>query len=1223
MEDKKMTDINNAPKVASVGSPSSNYEVTLDLNELGREQPLVGAMLALQNKMGDSTELAIGTVTEVTTRNRWHEDPNMRGTLIDGNIEGISGDSGDTRMATIRLQAAWRKDNDGNEWKPSGPSLRMSPATGNPVRLVDDGVIHELTEHTPDLHYMGHLGGTENVRLPLSMPDFATSSGAYHMGIYGQSGSGKAVSLETPIPTPHGWTTMGKIKDGDQIFDEKGNVCNVVKAHEVLFGRDCYEITFSDGTKIIADGEHLWQTETDYSRARQSLERNDYRKLNPLLPKEKTDELFQLAEACKPGDVITMGALEKLTGLTHGSSIMINAIKSVGVAGQVIPVIEFVYSDEEYTRSRRINAWPAQATFEALADIYEERKDLKVLTLAKKASREYSNETYLSMPQIARILNKPARNSALMRTLKNLNVISEVKDIETKVSPKPQSVFKNGTPVTTYPKKAILKYIANHCTNLRGDQRHKWIEPEVGIRTTKEILDTLYSPNARESLNHSVKVASALELPEAELPINPYLLGVWLGDGYSDTGAFCGEYKQIADILESYGFNLSVRQDIRKDNPNYGIWRIEGFTTLLREQGLIKEQGKPSRKQIPAEYLRASIEQRKELLAGLLDTDGTVSPNGTVHFDNTNKTLAYQTLEIARSLGYRATITSKIAKLNGEDKGTVYRVAWTTTNPVFKLTRKLEKLKERTLNFNVEKNNRRYIVNVEKVDSVPVRCITVDSESRLYLVSEAMIPTHNTQQVAYLLAGQMRHENQGFIIVDPQGQWAAEEGMAFSVQGFAAELGRRVSVRRISEHLRLTKDANLFCSLLGKTRFLQEFTKMSAETQELVLDEITKIVKDTDNWEDETSEELLKNTLLTLVNPNAKYISRIYADETRQERLREAIHDILEDSKRLKEVMRLFAPIHNLFQATNPLGGTRHSLWAEISAVFDRPANTPAPFLILDMSSKPAPGMNDEAAMAVADAYEVLENDAVKAAILRNIFSTLKKASEEQFRNGRNLNTMVALDEAWRYAPNPNGTEDKEIAELSRELAGYARDTRKFGIGWLYISQSTRSVNLNIWDQMSVRVFGFGLSGQDLEKMSEIVDDRNSLRLYRTFGNPRSTGRYPFLLTGPVSPLSANATPVVLQVYTDFQDFREDNHNWISASRAKQGLQIVSGNPVAPKHSAAKPLPRIDRKAAANPVKAIVETNKAVKSNLASSGIKNVDGYGDPLTSMGEEELPF
>lgn len=668
-----MSDTQNSPRVASVGSPSSNYEVTLDLNNTGRDTPLVGAMLSLTNPMGDGEELAIGTVTEVTTRNRWHEDPTFRGAAnLDGSIEGFSGDDGDTRTATIRLQAAWRRPDSSAPWSASGPSLRMSPATGQAVRLVEDGVIAELTAGETDLHYMGHLGGTDRVRLPLSLPDFAGPAGAWHAGVYGQSGSGKS------------------------------------------------------------------------------------------------------------------------------------------------------------------------------------------------------------------------------------------------------------------------------------------------------------------------------------------------------------------------------------------------------------------------------------------------------------------------------------------------------------------------------------------------------------------------QATAYLLANQMRHHNLGVIIVDPQGQWASEEGMAFSVQGFADELGRPVNVRRISEHLRLTKDAGLLCNLLGKTRFLAEVTKMSPETQELVLDEMTKVIRDIDDWENAESQSLMVEIFSTLVDPAARYISRIYADETRQDRLRDAINDILGNHKRLGEVLRLFAPIHNLFQATNPVGGTRHGLWEEITAVFDRPAGRPAPLLILDMSSKAAPSMDDAAEMAASGAYEVLENDSVKAAILRNLFSTLKRASEDRFRNGKNLNTLVVLDEAWRYAPNPQATEEQEIAELSKELAGYARDTRKFGIGWLYISQSTRSVNLNIWDQMTVRIFGFGLAGMDLEKIAEIIDDRASLRLYRGFGNPRATGRYPFLLTGPVSPLSANSTPVVLQVYTDFQDFREDNISWIKASRDKQGLTLATGAPTAPKHSAARPLPRIDRRAAANPKKAIVETNTAIKTNIATNGVKDASGFGNPLDNLDDDKpVPF
>lgn len=663
----------DAPRVASVSSPSSNYEVTLDLNETGRETPLVGAMLALSNPMGVGEELAIGTVTEVTTRNKWHEDSTFRGLAgEDGAIEGLSGNSGDIRTATIRLQAAWRRNDEAETWRPSGPSLRMSPATGTSVHLVDEGLISSLTADTSDLHYMGHLGGTDRVRLPLTLPDFAGPAGAWHAGIYGQSGSGKS------------------------------------------------------------------------------------------------------------------------------------------------------------------------------------------------------------------------------------------------------------------------------------------------------------------------------------------------------------------------------------------------------------------------------------------------------------------------------------------------------------------------------------------------------------------------QATAYLLAGQMRHRNLGIIIVDPQGQWAAEEGMAFSVQGFASEMGRRVAVRRISEDLRLAAEAPLFTSLLGKTNFLPQITKMSEETQGIVLDEIEKIVRDTEDWENADSEELMREVFTTLVNPHAKYLSRIYADETRQDRLRDAINDILDSDKRAREVLRLFAPIHNLFQATNPVGGTRHSLWHEITSVFDRDPSTSAPLLILDMSSKAAPSMDDDAAMAAADAYEILENDAVKAAILRNLFKTLKRASEDRFRNGVNLNTLVVLDEAWRYAPNPATTSEKEVAALSTELAGYARDTRKFGIGWLYISQSTRSVNLNIWDQMSVRVFGFGLSGGDLDKMGEIVDSRSSLSLYRGFGNPRSTGRYPFLLTGPVSPLSANSTPVVLQAYTDFQDFRDDNINWIKPIRDALGKPLEAGSPAAPKGSAAVPRPRINKAAAANPVKAIVETNAAIKENRAQSGTKDAEGFAaGPLGDLDNEDLPF
>ncbi len=83
-----------------------------------------------------------------------------------------------------------------------------------------------------------------------------------HVLVAGATGSGKALALDTPIPTPKGWTTMGEVGVGDEVFDEHGRPCLVTAATPVMYGRPCYEVEFSDGTVIVADAEHLWRTST-------------------------------------------------------------------------------------------------------------------------------------------------------------------------------------------------------------------------------------------------------------------------------------------------------------------------------------------------------------------------------------------------------------------------------------------------------------------------------------------------------------------------------------------------------------------------------------------------------------------------------------------------------------------------------------------------------------------------------------------------------------------------------------------------------------------------------------------------------------------------------------------------------------------------------------------------------------------------------------------------
>lgn len=82
------------------------------------------------------------------------------------------------------------------------------------------------------------------------------------MILTGHEGAGKALSLNTPIPTPKGWTTMGELTVGQEIFGRDGKPTRVVFATPVMTEHDCLRVTFSDGSQIIADADHLWVTET-------------------------------------------------------------------------------------------------------------------------------------------------------------------------------------------------------------------------------------------------------------------------------------------------------------------------------------------------------------------------------------------------------------------------------------------------------------------------------------------------------------------------------------------------------------------------------------------------------------------------------------------------------------------------------------------------------------------------------------------------------------------------------------------------------------------------------------------------------------------------------------------------------------------------------------------------------------------------------------------------
>lgn len=519
-----------------------------------------------------------------------------------------------------------------------------------------------------------------------------------------------------------------------------------------------------------------------------------------------------------------------------------------------------------------------------------------------------------------------------------------------------------------------------------------------------------------------------------------------------------------------------------------------------------------------------------------------------------------------------------------------------------------------------------YCGHLGGTDQVPLPLNIPEFSGRLGAFHTGLFGRNGSGKTAitsYLLASQMRHRDFGILVVDPQGQWSSETELPFSLQGFAAEIGRTVEVKRISEDLRLTPDPELFVTLLRHTNLIGKLGRLNPDSQSIIADEMSDIVRKTRDWHtsEVTSAGLLRTILEGITSDD--FVARLFSSEPRRDMFHTTAGRLLDDEERFTETLYQFAPVHNLFQSRNPDGGERTPLKRVLGDVFERHTRKavaePAPYTVLDMSSAAPKNADVELTAEQRGVLEVLEKATIKAAILRHVFGELKTAAEDKFRNGTNLNTLIVLDEAWRFAPPPNTAENDEIEGLSNDLAGYSRDTRKFGIGWFYITQSPKSIHGDIFDQMSVRIFGFGLTGTDLGKVREIVADESSLDLYRAFGDPRSTGVWPFLLTGPVSPLLANNSPIVLEAFTDFDDFRRSNSEWLAPIYNYRGVEPPTGKPASPQpHRVASPRNR--RPLGPVQMRQLADSNDAVRRNRADLGLTDPDR--DPFT-FDPGEAPF
>ncbi len=274
-----------------------------------------------------------------------------------------------------------------------------------------------------------------------------------------------------------------------------------------------------------------------------------------------------------------------------------------------------------------------------------------------------------------------------------------------------------------------------------ADVGHRWTVQELRKEYREVTVDTGYlaehqSTRADGACNFRLRMPQPLSLPPAPLPVDPYVLGVWLGDGNTRGASVTLADDEIVDQLRGAGYRVEHR-------PSYGPFGhwVFGLRPQLRDLGVL------GHKHVPEAYLRASADQRLALLQGLMDTDGTIGTDGRAGFTSTLERLADAVVELLATLGIKCAKREFRTKMNGRDCGPGWMVDfWPTADvPAFRLSRKLARQRSRNAAARSRLADTRRIVAVRSVESVPTRCIAVASPSKLFLAGRRMVQTHNSE----------------------------------------------------------------------------------------------------------------------------------------------------------------------------------------------------------------------------------------------------------------------------------------------------------------------------------------------------------------------------------------------------------------------------------------------------------------------------------------------
>jgi len=382
-----------------------------------------------------------------------------------------------------------------------------------------------------------------------------------------------------------------------------------------------------------------------------------------------------------------------------------------------------------------------------------------------------------------------------------------------------------------------------------------------------------------------------------------------------------------------------------------------------------------------------------------------------------------------------------------------------------------------------------------------------------------------------ILLAYARYPKMALLVIDPQGEFARDMKPGESSGEFALPVGD--IIRKSSKQIVVLTVRNLVLDrwelleqILFESLFFERLTVPKGENRELACGILA----------DRLQKAKIKLSDLHLRKSFDKAWELLGEDRVqkvfyRTEASRTRFKTALEEGDPEEFYSQYWGPVAELFREDRPGAKSVNKAlnWLLSSETNNRPV------LVIDLSREQAHGL--------------FWNERIQSLVIKRLLDGLNQTAEYYYREGQSLNALVVIDEAHRLAPRDLPREDEASRGVRGMLIDAARTTRKYGLGWLFISQTLSSLHQEILQQLRIFFFGFGLGlGQEFQSLRQLIGSSGpALGLYQLFRDPHSafdvaSRQYSFMTIGPVSPLSFSGTPLFINAFNTVEAFLVANN---------------------------------------------------------------------------------